>query len=458
MKSIRYLWLFCSLLSDTLFAQGPLWESVPFTLNRNPRFFLEDTSTQTLLIGGNFWKIDDSTCNHLIRFDGVSVERLAMDRLNDFIATPLMGTFFQGELYVGGFGGLMKYDGQSWQRIESQQSVIRTSIHLDSTRIVFGCTSEGLGTTEINSVGVWDGTTWRSFYGVDSILEDENPTINTVISYQGDVYLGGNINNLPDFKEIMRYDGQGWTDVGGGIPNGGLGDLGPMVIYKDELYVGGIFTKAGGAPGNNIARWNGQRWDGLGKGIGNDGEGGDAVYALFVFEDYLWVGGLFETAGGMPARNLARWDGERWCTLGSFFDNGLSVIGSWRDTLYVGGGFWSIDGDSSMDKVAKLLDPYYADTCSAPVVASLASPTPHVQLTAYPNPLTDEVSIQANFSRAQLVTIEVHNFLGQRIFTRSEYVSAGPWHSTIEASNWPSGTYLLSLHGEQESQSVKLIK
>jgi hypothetical protein len=456
MKSIRHIWLFSSLLSCTLFAQGPLWEAVPFTLNRNPRFFLEDTSTQSLLIGGNFWTIDDSTCNHLIRFDGVSYERLAMDRLNDFIETPLMGTFFQGELYIGGFGGLMKHDGQSWQRVESQQSVIRTSIHLDSTRIVFGGTSEGLGMTDINSVGAWDGTTWNSFHGVDSMLEGRNANIHTLLSYQGETYLAGNFEQ--PFSEIMRWNGQSWIKVGGGIPNGGLGEAGGMVIYKDELYVGGIFTKASGAPGNNIARWNGQRWDGLGEGIGNDREGGDAVYALYVFEDYLWVAGLFETAGGMPARNLARWDGERWCTLGSAFDNGLSAIGSWRDTLYVGGGFWSIDGDSSMNKVAKLLDPYYADTCSAPVATSVAPPATDTRLTAYPNPTQNQLRVQATFDRAQAIHWQVFDAWGQLVHEQHEWVSGGTWQQRCDLSAWPIGVYLIKLASETQHQVVKVIK
>jgi hypothetical protein len=61
---------------------------------------------------------------------------------------------------------------------------------------------------------------------------------------------------------------------------------------------------------NRIAAWNGATWSALGSGM--DGE----VKALIEFDDgsgpALYAGGLFTTAGGMPAGNIARWKGGAW--------------------------------------------------------------------------------------------------------------------------------------------------
>lgn len=84
------------------------------------------------------------------------------------------------------------------------------------------------------------------------------------------------------------------------------------------LMVGGQFTQAGGQTVNHVARWDGQRWQSLGDGV-------DAsVWTLAVFDEdgegpappALFVGGYFTTAGGVPAPGLARWDGRSWTDVG----------------------------------------------------------------------------------------------------------------------------------------------
>jgi hypothetical protein len=38
-----------------------------------------------------------------------------------------------------------------------------------------------------------------------------------------------------------------------------------LILDQDNnLYAGGLFTQAGGIPANNIARWNGSSWSVLG--------------------------------------------------------------------------------------------------------------------------------------------------------------------------------------------------
>ncbi|HEX5130974.1 MAG TPA: hypothetical protein VFX92_00655, partial [Candidatus Krumholzibacteria bacterium] len=87
----------------------------------------------------------------------------------------------------------------------------------------------------------------------------------------------------------------------------------------DALYVAGEFSSASGIPAANIARWDGTSWSPLGAGI--DGP----VFALFIDDDGdLYAGGSFAHAGGVEVSNLALWDGSGWSDVGG----GVSGVGS----------------------------------------------------------------------------------------------------------------------------------
>ena len=80
----------------------------------------------------------------------------------------------------------------------------------------------------------------------------------------------------------------------------------------DYLYASGVFTNAGGSVvTRNIARWDGTKWESLGSGIGNEATpGASRATALAVWGNDLFVGGIFETAGVGDAEYVARWNDQ----------------------------------------------------------------------------------------------------------------------------------------------------
>lgn len=87
------------------------------------------------------------------------------------------------------------------------------------------------------------------------------------------------------------------------------------------LYATGIFTSGDGTPLNSIAKWNGATWSPLGLGIGNPATAHLWTgWSLVTHDDgsgeALYVGGRFFQASGVPALNIARWDGQGWSALG----------------------------------------------------------------------------------------------------------------------------------------------
>jgi hypothetical protein len=107
-----------------------------------------------------------------------------------------------------------------------------------------------------------------------------------------------------------------WSGVGSS-GDGVHGDVGAFALFEGVLHVGGSFITTVDGPASSIARWNGIEWEGL---PGQLGEGTDGlVFVLLPFNEsggeVLLVGGLFDLAGGIPASNIARWDGSGWSGL-----------------------------------------------------------------------------------------------------------------------------------------------
>jgi hypothetical protein len=133
-----------------------------------------------------------------------------------------------------------------------------------------------------------------------------------------------------------------------------------MAVFDDgggpKLYVGGEFQSAGGVRSPNIARWDGERWSPL---PGLDGAGRELdgfVLELKVIEDgdgpALYVGGQFTHAAGIEMNRIARFDGQDWTPLQG--GTGVGVDGSVGSIhthdfgdgpkLYVGGNFTRAGG------------------------------------------------------------------------------------------------------------------
>lgn len=106
-------------------------------------------------------------------------------------------------------------------------------------------------------------------------------------------------------KNIAKWNGDSWSEVGGGIGTG-LPMVVGMTLHENALYVGGQFSQAGLVPTVNIAKWDGQAWHALGLGATGP-QLSAAVYAAAGFQNALFAGGSFTHAGGHLAHHFAKW-------------------------------------------------------------------------------------------------------------------------------------------------------
>ncbi len=143
------------------------------------------------------------------------------------------------------------------------------------------------------------------------------------------LFVGGDFNYTSQGTraQIAHWTTNGWADVGGGFDYEVQPIVNSLVAFDDgegeALYAGGLFHSAGGETANNLAKWDGVRWIEVGRGTNgevdsiaafDDGRGP----ALFIAGDFIAVQSTLDWTGfsyAIPADHLARWDGEQWSSV-----------------------------------------------------------------------------------------------------------------------------------------------
>ena len=211
------------------------------------------------------------------------------------------------------------------------------------------------GGVAANRIAKWSGSSWEALgTGVDGTFSTPPGVFALTIFDDGcgaALYAAGHFLTAGGVSSvhIARWDGSSWSTLDRGL--GSVVDgVNTLAVFDDgsgpALYAGGDFTNAGGVPANNVAKWNGSSWSTLGSGMN------DYVGALIAFDDgtgpALYAGGGFTTAGAVPANNIARWDGSSWSAPGRGMNGGVGGFTVFDDgcgpALYVGGGFTTAGG------------------------------------------------------------------------------------------------------------------
>jgi hypothetical protein len=139
-----------------------------------------------------------------------------------------------------------------------------------------------------------------------------------------------------------------WSALGAGVNNGVNGPVRALALSGTDLYVGGLFTKAGGVSANRIAKWNGSAWSKVGgSGVVNNGLS-NYVNALAVSGDFLYAGcGDYIPPGyGFGSNYIAKLNlnGGPWTALGSGLNSHVTALLVHDGYLYVGGAFSKAGG------------------------------------------------------------------------------------------------------------------
>lgn len=332
-----------------------------------------------LYVGGQFTQAGAVSVNNIARWDGASWNALGAGTDGMVRAIAASGT----DIYVGGYfttaGGqtvnrVARWDGAAWHDLNGGVSGTNSGVLaialFGSYVYVGGNFSSAGGIADMTNIARYNPSTDQWYPMGTGVNKRVTSLVHSTAGYG--LYVGGEFTLAGG---ITAYDvamwstsgGGGWSDLGIPAANGfGTEVFALGMAANGALYTGGMFGVAGGTVGNggvaasNIARWYGSTWSALGTGSGVTDRVG-RVYAVAAVQVggsiYVYVGGEFNTVGEIAARNIARWDGSAWLSLGSGISNGTNgpvyALGLGAGTDVYVGGLFSKAGNMTANNVAR---------------------------------------------------------------------------------------------------------
>ena len=269
-------------------------------------------SEGNLYVGGRFNMAGGVSANNIAKWDGTSWSNLG-NGLTGCSNTPCQTrvnaiAVSGSDVYVGGSfrmaGGvsasaIAKWNGSRWSALGTGISGQVNALALSGSNLyVGGFFNLAAGGGVASNIAVWDGANWSALgSGVSG-------AVFALATSGSDLYVGGGFMRAGgrDASNIAVWDGTRWSAPGSGVN----GPVFALAVNRGILYAGGQFSTAGGVSAKDIARWNGNVWSALGSGVSLDEFPGFAL-AVAVSGNDVYVGGIFSLAGGKPSNSIARW-------------------------------------------------------------------------------------------------------------------------------------------------------
>lgn len=249
--------------------------------------------------------------------------------------------------------GVALWDGATWKHVGSGLEIEYTSPRLaydNSILYAVGNLTSSDDTT-IKNYAVWKGISWST---LDSSLEKvslQDPTQFSILNGSLCLYGYYNWNHAIGFdydQPILRWNGAHWITLDSGSCHGLNGPSDAVLVEGNDLIVCGNFLKAGGVPAGNIAKWNGSHWEAISKeplgSYDNINNWGVSFTDITRYKGDIYVSGHFYIIKNNDTIfRLARLDalGEWKSVTGLQFngasDYGINTITEFQGELYVGG-------------------------------------------------------------------------------------------------------------------------
>ena len=326
---------------------------------------LDPTSAAQLIVGGYFTFAGGLVASYIAEWDGAVWQPLStgMNGRVNALCSIRPNIWSPSDLIAGGTfttaGGIVanyvaRWDGAAWQPLGAGVTGAVAALLPGRTGALSGSGSGALlyvggnfstaGSGSADDIAAWTGTDWTS------LASELDGPVEALAWLNGDLAVGGDftLTQGGPAAHVATFGDAGWNSLASGT------DAPVHALLADRvgrnLYVGGVFTNAGGKPSSYIAQWSttvsaGQHYTYV---PGMDGD----VVTLLPYGATLIAAGAFAAAGSVHAKSIASWDGVTWSPLGNGLTDAVFALQSYNGALIAGGTFLG-SGATSAKHVAK---------------------------------------------------------------------------------------------------------
>ena len=336
MKKLIY---FLNFLTLSVFAQQ--WQPLDNGLDGTVRALLPDTTHGHLIIGGDFARIHGNIHKSLAAWNGTRIDSIGtFSCMPTFSLGAMSSAQYSGYVFASDCNHIYMRYNSVWLPLDSNFSGTPLCfVKHDSTLYIGG------GFNYVNDTYGGSLAYLRAGHFRNISLPYANSMVNDIAFLHDTMYV---LMSYPDSigkpipKVLQRNCScQGWVDITPYLAYG-VSWAGSLETYKGALYLAGKFSTQSGSIGDAIICYDGT-WHDVSGGITQSGTYGQ-VYTLYTYGNLLFVGGFFQYAGGVPASNIATWNGSYWCGFNGVLNDAVRSVAGMNDSLYIGGQFTSIDG------------------------------------------------------------------------------------------------------------------
>lgn len=443
-----------------------------------PRALFYDTIDKKLYAGGQFTYADNKPVWGVAVWDGIKWDSLqgGFTKYPHVPALPTQASEFawkiirfQNKIYFAGafdwVNGKNQYNlgvwnGNSWdyplpQPLSSNSQIYDMVVYKD-TLYVCGLFTM-IGSIPCNYVAKFDGNNWMPVGDFSKFDKNsQGPAqMNCIEVYNNEIYVGGAFDDSTGTpRNIAKFDGTQWTNVGSGIRQGGITWVGALEVFNNELYIGGRFEKTIEIPGRNLVKWNGNNYQSFGSTDIYNGQ----VNQLKAYKNRLIIIGAFSYYGTLFANGFVYIDEIKECSvtgLDTFYNGNpifFTVSEFINDSLIVGGLFKFFNGTDTVRDVAVMKNYEQYSTCLYTGISENFFENNPVRI--YPNPAKDKLNIECEIIETDKIKLSISNSLGQIVYNLNELSQT----QQIDISFLPGGVYFLNLQKGIEQKTIKLIK
>ena len=399
------------------------WSSVGTGVISSVADFAVDSINNELYVGGSFLTAGGINAPYIAKWNGIAWSDVGGGMNNNALTVVISLCFFNGELYAAGSfdsaGGvpaknIAKWNGANWSAVGAGINGQVYTLAVYNGELYAGGFIDSAGSSSAHNIAKWDGSNWADVGGGTDYW------VLTLCTFNNELFVGGGFFSAGGTTayRVAKWNGLNWDSVGVGFNN----TVNKLFVHNNQLYAGGEFTPV---PGNNsrlISKWNGNAWQPLPSPSGGNNP---AIRDLTSYNGSLYVTGEFTSPS-----YIAKFNGNNYAALGS----GLSWVGEclivFNNELYIGGYFSSAGGMPNTSGLAKWNDAVGVFE-NVLLDHSIAAPNPFSQYTIFKLP--------ENLSSKPPYQLIIYSAFGKMIKEISD-IKENVYK--MERGKFPSGIYL----------------